>query len=254
MIAITDNNFIALPVRWLIGLFMGALVVFTVMNLPANLLVQNLKNSGIHYRSISGSVWHSELQSVTIGGEHWSNLQVSLIKLPLLRGSVRASFVASGDNKSVSGDIEILDNQKLRLTSFTGSAPIFLSRENLTFNSIMNVSTDYLEVNTSGECQDGTFELNSKLPRTILPNFPMDMPILSGQGECAGGRIAVFARSAGEDIELSLKGEFAETTSSLILQVILPEALERNINVINELTANGFIKSGPGWQMTLEAS
>lgn len=254
MIATTTNNFIALPIRWLIGLFLVSLIVFMAINLPANLLGQHLKNSEIQYRSISGNVWNSELQSVNIGGEHWSNLQVSLLKLPLLRGDVRAAFSASGDNKSASGKLEIMDNQKLRLASFTGSAPVIFSLENLTFSAIMNVSADYLELNTLGACLDGTFEINSQLPRTILPNLPMEMPILSGQGECVDGRISVFVRSAEEDIEISLKGEFTETTRSLMLQVIMPETLERNINVINELTANGFIKNGSGWQATLEAS
>ena len=252
MIAALSNKCVTVSTRYLIGAFVMCLISFVLVNLPAGLIGNALKNNGILYRDISGSIWNANMRSVNVASDQWSEVQLSLQKLPLLFGSRQIDFSGYSEDKKAYGILEVQEENRVTLRSFSATGPVGFRQNGLTLNSAVNLNSEQIELTSSGQCLAGEFTLTAELPSALFANFPFELPILEGRGECIDGSVSAFAKSANSDVDVSVGGEFGPQGNNMLLELTLPEALANNLNLSNLLAANGFQQVGSGWQASLE--
>lgn len=254
MINITNNMNNKLPPVWLLGFFIVLFVSLSVVNLPATLVRDKLNNSGWNVQTISGTIWNAEIKGAGFAGEYWSELTLSTLKTPLFLGSLKVSFDAKDTDKHIAGIVETGDEEQILLKSFTGSMPVYFSHDGVSYYSLLTMNSDLIELGSNGICKAGQFDISAEFPIPFLVRLPVEMPILKGLGRCQNGQISAFASANRDGIELALKTDITSEKQQLTIDLVLPDILSNNINVLNELTENGFRKTVSGWQLVTEIS
>ncbi len=241
-------------IKWLIGIFVLCCILFSVARIPASIVGSSFNAAGVKYHNISGTIWNGSLNSLTIAGESWRELEFSMIKLALLTGRGKIKFFAKDIDKQFAGQLEMRQNSQLVLHDLSGSTAIRIIHNGVPYNATLTMNSDHLETNSKGECVAGQFDFRSEFLVSLLAGFSLDMPPLAGKGECREGTVSLFATSEKNGITISVVGEISQQAPDLVVDVTLPESLENNPHLLNELTAAGFNRSGPGWQSRMEIS
>lgn len=243
-----------LPKSCLINGFIMIFIILSVTNLPANLMRNYLNQSTIYFENVSGTIWNAQFQDIIIAGEYWSELNIAVQKPPLLTGTLKSHFRVSNGNSIFEGYFQENDEEEIVLSSLKGSTTVQINQNTISYSSLLNLRADTLILNRDGTCLEGRIDLNSDFLKSFLARFSLDMPMLEGQGECLNGVFSGYARSSKNGVEIALKGDLTKDDQMMTIDIELPENMSGNINVINELTANKFVKYGEVWRSTMEIS
>ena len=246
----STNN--CLSFKWMIALFISCFLAISLYNLPIKLLSEGLRSYGIETREGKGSFWDAHFNDVLVANQFWRDLDVKLQKYPLFLGKIEAELSAVNENGRLSGIISDVEGNGLTIKSVTGSTQISIRQNGQTYPSNITIKSDHLELNNVGSCTGGNFNIETDFLGIFLSRMKLDMPQLEGVGECLDGRVLTSLRSSKNGIEISIIGDFSNVVRKVVISLSLPERLEKNQTIINELIANGFSKDVSVWQAIME--
>ncbi|MEZ5756588.1 MAG: type II secretion system protein N [Emcibacteraceae bacterium] len=249
-LSLSDHS--VFPKKYLIILFVAAFVLLSIFNLPAGIIGGWLRNTGLNYRSIEGTLWQVEIYDAIFDGYpiHKLELEPKIGKLLLFQ--LAAGFKAENNQGQITGTITSAGQGDFILNDIHASANVIVSKNTNSFPTDFILNSDQLKIGENGQCRAGNFMIKSNLTDLLFSGLALELPPLSGQGQCDDGNINMTLQTSGQGFEISLSGELNEQASKAMINIKLPESLNDLPRVTNELSARGFTKANGFWQTVME--
>src|SRR5690349_4421657 len=116
----------------LIGLGLGAFVLFALVTLPASVVLSRVNSPDVNIGGVSGSIWNGRAQAVQIGGSTIGSIEWKLHALPLLMARATADVKLSrADNGFANTQLSASPGGKVSLSHLTASLPLSALPANL---------------------------------------------------------------------------------------------------------------------------
>ncbi len=234
---------------WIIVLFLSSMIVYSIFNLPANLLGSKLREAGATYSDIDGTFWNAQLENLWIADRHWQNADISINKLPITTGKFNADFELHAPDSAVSGNLVLIDNDQYQINRLSGGSEISFSLNGQAFTANISFSSEQLTMNSQGQCIEGTVNLKSDILEPVLSEFNIQIPPLSGSGSCSDGTSTLMMASEQDGIVVRYRGDFNGDRQRSLFKITLPPLLENKPQVTERLRGFGFNRNNELWQV-----
>ncbi|MCP5380960.1 MAG: hypothetical protein H6912_01195 [Kordiimonadaceae bacterium] len=252
MTSLALSNNLGFPKKYLIIIFAAVFILQSIINLPAGIIGGWLRNTGLNYRSIEGTLWKAEIYDSVFDGYpiHKMVFEPKIGKLLLFQ--LAADFMAENDQGQITGTITSAGQGDFILNDIHASANVIVSKNSYSFPADFIMSSDQLEIDENGLCRGGNFMIKSNLADLLFSGLGLELPPLSGQGHCDDGIINMTLQTSGQGFEISLISELNDQTSKALINIKLPKNLNDRPRVTNELSARAFARTNGIWQTVME--
>ena len=197
--------------------------IFVLMNFPmaAVLHWSGLKQQGVNWRSVSGTLWQGRIESVSYGSHPIGNADVRIAFWPLLTGRLNSEIALRGAAVNAEGKVSLRLGNVLQVNDLAMVVDLARYEIRDIFESKMagSLRLDIERLRLAGSaCEEGEFSLWTDTLIYSARRYGGEGFPVSGDGFCEAGNLV---------LPLSGKGAYEE----VMLEAVLQQDLDYTANV-----------------------